>query len=45
MSPTCISRHETDDIKKELQGRFASDSIIATDSHNAYPSFAISEHI
>lgn len=45
MSPTCISRLETDDIKKELQGRFASDYIIVTDSHNAYPSFAISEHI
>lgn len=45
MSPTCISRPETDDIKKKLQGRFASDAIIVTDSHNAYPSFAASERI
>lgn len=45
MTPTCVSRPETEDIKKELQGRFASDSIFVTDSHNAYPSFAVSEHI
>lgn len=45
MTPTCVSRPETEDIKKELQGRFASDSIFVTDSHNAYPSFAASEHI
>ena len=45
MKPTCVSRPEINDIKKELQGRFASDSIIVTDSHNAYPPFAASEHI
>ena len=45
MSPTCVSRPETDDIKKELHGRFASDSIMVTDSHNAYPLFATGEHI
>lgn len=45
MKPTCVSRLEINDIKKELQGKFASDSIIVTDSHNAYPSFAASEHI
>ena len=45
MAPTCVSRPETEDIKKKLQGRFTSDSIFVTDSHNAYPSFAASEHI
>lgn len=45
MNPTCISRLETDDVKKDLHGRFASDAIMVTDSHNAYPEFARSEHI
>lgn len=45
MNPTCVSRPEIADIQKELQGRFASDSILVTDSHNAYPSFASGEKI
>lgn len=45
MRPTCLSRPEISDITKELKGRFASDSILVTDSHNAYPTFAYNEKI
>ena len=43
MNPTCVNRQEIADIQKELQGRFASDFILVTDSHNAYPSFVSGE--
>ena len=45
MSPACIGRMDTNDVKKHLKGKFASDSILVTDSHTSYPEFARSEHI
>lgn len=45
MSPTCIGRMDVNDVKKHLKGKFASDSILVTDSHTSYPEFAKSEHI
>lgn len=45
MNPTCIGRMETDDVSRELHGRFESDAIMVTDSHKAYPNFAANEHI
>lgn len=45
MSPTCIGRMDVNDLKKHLKGKFASDSILVTDSHTSYPEFARSEHI
>lgn len=45
ISPACIGRLEINDVKKHLKGRFAPDAIMVTDSHNAYPEFAKSEHI
>lgn len=45
INPVCIGRLEIDDVKKNLTGKFAPDAIMVTDSHNAYPEFAKSEHI
>lgn len=45
MSPTCIGRMDAEDLKKHLKGKFASDSILVTDSHTSYPEFARGEHI
>lgn len=45
MSPTCIGRMDVNDLKKHLKGKFASDSILVTDSHTSYPEFARREHI
>lgn len=45
MNPTCIGRLETNDVNKNLHGRFEKDAILVTDSHSAYPSFAYREKI
>lgn len=45
MNATCIGRLETEDVKKDLAGRFEGDAILVTDSHNAYPGFAKAEKI
>ena len=45
ITPACVGRLETADVIKSLQGRFASDAILVTDSHSAYSGFAESEHI
>ena len=45
VKPACIGRLETADVEKCLRGRFASDAILVTDSHNAYPGFAHKERI
>lgn len=46
VKPACIGRLETADVEKCLQGRFASDAVLVTDSHNdAYPGFAHKERI
>lgn len=45
IDPVCVGRLETADVQKNLGGRFASDAILVTDSHNAYPGFALSEKI
>ena len=44
-NPVCVGRLETEDVVKNLSGRFASDAIMVTDSHNAYPAFARDERI
>lgn len=45
IKPSCLGRPDTDDIKNVLHGKFASDAIMVTDSHNAYPGFARDEKI
>lgn len=45
IDPVCIGRLETADLQKNLSGKFASDAILVTDSHAAYPGFAESERI
>ena len=45
MVPVGVGRLETDDVTKRLAGRFPTDGIMVTDSHNAYPKFAESEKI
>lgn len=45
VNPVCVGRLETTDINKSLEGRFASDAILVTDSHAAYPGFATKEQI
>lgn len=45
MIPVGFGRLETDDVKKRLSGRFPTDGIMVTDSHNAYPKFAEQEKI
>lgn len=43
--PICLGRPETADIRRGLHGAFASDAILVTDSHSAYPEFAYKERI
>lgn len=45
VNPVCIGRLGIADVKKNLTGRFASDAVMVTDSHNAYPAFARDEQI
>lgn len=45
VNPVCVGRLETEDLTKNLAGRFASDAIMVTDSYNAYLSFAKNERI
>ena len=45
IDPVCVGRLETSDLTKTLAGKFASDAIMVTDSHAAYPAFAESEKI
>lgn len=45
INPVCIGRLETIDVINNLKDRFASDAVMVTDSHGAYPAFAKSEHI
>ena len=45
MIPVSVGRLETEDVKKNLSGRFPTDGIMVTDSHNAYPKFAEVEKI
>lgn len=45
IGPTCVGRLETADLQKHLGDRFADDAILVTDSHAAYPSFALTEGI
>lgn len=45
MVPVSVGRLETEDVKKRLAGRFPTDGIMVTDSHNAYPKFAEEEKI
>lgn len=45
MHPVCIGRLETEDVKRELHGKFAEDTIFLTDSHTSYPDFVRNEKI
>lgn len=45
MIPVSLGRLETDDVSKALAGKFPTDGIMVTDSHNAYPKFAEQEKI
>lgn len=45
IDPVCVGRLETNDLTKNLSGKFASDAILVTDSHSAYQGFARTEHI
>jgi transposase-like protein len=45
IDPVCVGRLETADVTKNLTGKFASDAILVTDSHAAYPAFAQAEGI
>ena len=45
IDPVSVGRLETNDLTKNLSGKFASDAILVTDSHSAYQGFARTEHI
>lgn len=45
INPVSIGRLETADVQEHLNGRFASDAILVTDSHPSYLSFANNEKI
>lgn len=45
VNPICLGRPGTKHIQAHLKGKFVSDAVLVTDSHNAYPVFANSEQI
>ena len=45
IDPVCVGRLETNDLTKNLSGKFASDAILVTDSHSAYQGFARTENL
>ena len=45
IDPVSVGRLETNDLPKNLSGKFASDAILVTDSHSAYQRFARTEHL